>query len=408
MSNNNLGTVTFVVVAAFPFVSGCARSDASASRESVAQKAVRMAVVELSSAPEPTTYSAIITPNAQVDVAFRVSGYVVYLDHARAADGRVRPLEPGASVKAGAVLARIRAADYQAVEDKARGTRDEADASVNAAQAQASEAEAALAQAELDFARVAALWEQESITKPAYDASKARLEIARAKVDAARAAIAATRDRSISAAGQLREAQLALGDTDLRAPLDGVLLERRVEVGTFATAGMPAFVVADLRLVKARFNVPDTALHAFRTGQPLPLTVDAFPAERFEGRILSIAPAADPRARSFEVIVSIVNPAMKLRSGMIASIRSADGDAAARRRAHIPVDALVHDPVGDRYVVYTTELKGGVSLVRAVPIEPGALVGNQIEILDGLTAGQRIVVSGANLLRPGDPVKEIQ
>src|SRR5262249_44745524 len=153
---------------------------------------------------------------------------------------------------------------------------------------------------ELDFARVAVLWQQESITKPAYDASKTRLDTARAKVDAARAAVAATRNRSVSAAGQLREAQLALGDTDLRAPLNGILLERRVGVGSLATAGTPAFVVAALQLVKARFNIPDTALHAFRNGQPLPLAVDAFPGERIDGRILSISPAADPHARSFE------------------------------------------------------------------------------------------------------------
>jgi RND family efflux transporter MFP subunit len=406
--SNTFNATALATIAALPFVSACARGDAFVNREEGPPKAVRTAIVESATVAEPMTYSAIIAPNAQVDVAFRVPGYVVYLDQARAADGRLRPLEPGAPVTAGAVLARIRAADYQAVEEKARGAHEEADASVTAAQAQASEAEAALAQAELDFARVTDLWQQESITKPAYDASKARLDIARAKLDAARAAIAATRERSVSAAGQLREAQLALGDADLRAPLNGILLERRVEIGSFVTAGAAAFVVADLQLVKARFNVPDTTLHAFRDGQPLPLTVDAFPGERFEGRILSIAPAADPRARSFEVVVSIVNPAMKLRAGMIASIRAADAAASARRRVQIPIEALVHDPVGDRYVVYTTEPKGHASVARAVTITPGALVGNRVEILDGLTAGQRIVVSGANLLRPGDPVNDIR
>src|SRR5262245_9553883 len=104
-----------LVIAALPSV-GCARGDASVDREGRPQKAIRTAVVELSSAPEPTTYSAIIAPNAQVDVAFRVSGYVVSLVQARAADGRIRPLEPGAAIRAGAVLARIRADDYQAVE----------------------------------------------------------------------------------------------------------------------------------------------------------------------------------------------------------------------------------------------------------------------------------------------------
>src|SRR5262249_4002172 len=105
---------------------------------------------------------------------------------------------------------------------------------------------------------------------------------------------------------------------------------------------------------------------------------------------------------------SIVNTGMKLRSGMIASIQAADGGSPTRRRVQIPIDALVHDPVGDRYVAYTTELKDDGSVVRAIPIKPGALIGNQVEVLDGLTAGQKIVISGANLLRPGDLVREIQ
>src|SRR5262249_19777355 len=152
----HFNTMAICVLAAL-LAGSCARGDASASRDGAPPKAVRMAVVELSAAPESTTYSAIIAPNAQVDGAFRGSGYVVYLDQARAADGRVRPLEPGATVNAGAVLARIRAADYQAVEEKARGAREEANAGVTAAEAQASEAQAALAQAELDFERAAVL-----------------------------------------------------------------------------------------------------------------------------------------------------------------------------------------------------------------------------------------------------------
>jgi RND family efflux transporter MFP subunit len=386
----------------------CARNEASVGEEIAGiAKPVVMSVVELSDTPEATTYSAIVAPNAQVDVTFRVSGYVVYLNQTRGADGRVRPLEPGAAIASGTILARVRATDYQAVVDKARGAREEADAGSSAAAAQVVEAQAALAQAEMDFERTAVLWQQESVTKPAYDGSKARLDVARAKVDAAKAAGAAAGQRVVSADAQLREAQIALDDTDLRSPLGGVLLERRVEVGTFAPAGTPAFVVADLHLVKARFNVPDTALRAFRVGQSLPLSVDAFPGKSFEGCILSIAPAADPRARSFEVVVSIVNPDMTLRSGMIASIRAGNGGA-DHRRPQIPIDALVHDPVQDRYLVYTTERKDGNDVVRALPVTPGPMAGNRVVIVEGLAPGQRIIVSGANLLRPGDLVREAQ
>jgi RND family efflux transporter MFP subunit len=246
------------------------------------------------------------------------------------------------------------------------------------------------------------------VTKPAYDASQARLDTARAKVDAATAGVVAAKQRATEAAAQLQEARIALGDTELRAPFDAILLERHVDVGTLVSPATPAFTVGDLRLVKARFSVPDTALHTFRAGQPLTLTVDAFANESFQGHVLSVAPAADPKTRSFEITVAIENSTLKLRSGMIASLRVAD-DGANSQGVRIPIDALVHDPTRDQYLVYTVEQKDGrVTAVKAVHVRPGPLVGNQVSILDGLTTGQRIVASGANLLRPGDVVKEIQ
>jgi RND family efflux transporter MFP subunit len=385
---------------------GCSTHQNSAEGDGATPKAVRMAVVESSKNPEPARYSAIIAPNAQVDLSFRISGYVVQLYQTKGADGRIRPLDAGAPVAAGTILARVRASEFQAIVDKARGVRNEADAGIRAAEAQIAEAQAGLAQAELDFDRVSKLWEQESITKPVYDGSRARLDIARAKVDAAKSASVGARQRVGSAAAQVREAEIALGDTILRAPFGGILLERHVELGTLVAAGTPAFTLADLQLVKGRFNVPDSALHSFRQGQSLDLTVDAFPGETFHGRVLSLAAAADPRVRSFEVEVSIVNAGLKLRSGMIAAVQVAETES-DRSPPQIPVDALVHDPAGDRYLVYTTEQKAGRTIAKAIPIRPGPLSGSQVVILDGLTPGQRIVVSGANLLRPGEAVREV-
>lgn len=371
-------------------------------------KAVRLMAVEASSGVEPTTYSAIIAPNAQVELAFRVSGYVVDLRQTKGADGRIRALEPGAAVTTGLVLARIRTTDYQAGVDKAQGSRNESTARVTAAESGLVEARAALTQAAADFGRIETLWQQESVTKPVYDASKARLDAARAKVDAAAASVTAAQQRSTAAAAQLEEARIALGDTELRAPFNGVLVERRVEIGTLVSPGMAAFTVADLQQVKVRFSVPDTALDLFHTGRLLPVSVDAYPNERFEGRVLSVAPAADPKSRSFEIIVAIDNPTLTLRSGMIASIEVRN-DATEHRQVRIPIDALVHDPTRDRYVVYAVApTDKGTATVKAIEVRPGPLVGNQVSILDGLSAGQRIVASGANMLQPGDVVKELQ
>jgi len=395
---------SLVAIAAF-LTWGCGRHEANADARS--PTAVRLVAVEASTDAGGTAYSAVITPNVQVDLAFRVSGYVVDVRQTKGADGRSRALEPGAAIARGETLARLRAVDYQAAADKARGARDESSAGITAAEAGLAEARAALTQAESDFGRISTLWQQESVTKPAYDAARARLDTARAKVDAATAAIAAAKQRAVASAAQAHEADIALGDTDLRAPFDGILVERHVDVGTLVSPLTPAFTMADLSLVKARISVPDTALRQFRAGQVLPVTVDAFPDDRLQGRVLSVAPAADPKSRSFEIAVAMDNPALKLRSGMIASIR-VEGEAASHPQVLIPIDALVHDAVRDQYFVYALQQSNGRAVAQAIAVRPGPLIGNRVSILEGLAAGQRIVASGANLLKPGDVLKEVQ
>ena len=92
---------------------------------------------------------------------------------------------------------------------------------------------------------------------------------------------------------------------------------------------------------------------------------------------------------------------------MIATVH-APGGAPGPARLQVPASALVHDPTGQRYLVYTIEQNGGQSVAKAIPVEPGPLAGNEVVVLSGLTVGQRIVVMGANLLQPGDPVKEVE
>jgi len=383
---------------------GCGTRHAAA--DAGMSKAVRVVTVKAAENGTPASYSAVIVPAAQTDLAFRVSGYLTELQQWKAPDGRTRPLEPGARVTSGVVLARLRQTEFQAVADKAESARGEADAGVRAAEAQLAEAQAGLVQADLDFARIEKLWQQESITKPAYDAGKAKLDVARAKVDGATSALAAARKRTSSAAAQSEEAQIALKDTELHAPFDGIVLERRVDVGTMVTAGTPVFTVGNLRQVKAQFNVPDSALGDFRPGQNLEVKVDAYPDRTFRGCVISIAASADPRVRSFQVELSITNPELKLRSGMIASVvmfRDRED-----RSVEVPADALVHDPIRDRYLVYGVEETADAIFAREILVRPGPLAGSSVLILEGLHPGQRIVGSGANLLRNGDRIRAVE
>jgi multidrug efflux pump subunit AcrA (membrane-fusion protein) len=317
-----------------------------------------MGTVGLSRDSEPAKYSAILTPNAQVDLVFRVSGYVVELYQTIGADGRMRPLEPGAQVAAGTVLARVRPSDYQAVVDKDRGAQQEAEAGVAAAQAQLVQAQANLAQAELDFARVSALWEQTSITKPPTMPARRGWTSPKAQSLPPRPESSPRKDARRPRKPNCARQRFALEDTELRAPFHAIVLERRAELGALAAAGSVGFTLADLQTLKGRFNVPDFALEGFQPGQSLNLEINAFPGSVVRGRVLSLAAAADPKARSFEIEVAVPNAGKKLRSGTIATVRTAGGRPSPAR-LQVPASALVHDPTGQRYLVYTIEQHGG-------------------------------------------------
>ena len=236
-------------------------------------------------------YSAGIVPNSQVDLAFKSGGYVENILQVRGADGRMRNIQEGDWVARGTVLARVRESDYVA--------------NVNVAKAQLAQAQAALEQARLDFERTDALFCTDSVTTPQYDAAKARLDSTTAGVN--------------SAASGLTQAETALNDCALRAPLDAWVIKRSVEVGSLVGPAVLGFSLAETRLVKAVFGVPDLVVGSLKLGEPQAITTAAATGQ-FNGRITAIAPAADPRTRTFSIEVTVPNSGNVLRPGMVATL----------------------------------------------------------------------------------------
>jgi multidrug resistance efflux pump len=257
-------------------------------------KPVRTSSVEVLSNNSTLRYSGSIGPATQLEVAFKVGGYVSGIQQVRGVDGQLRYLQGGDVVKKGSPLAIIRQGDYQvkvneaqsqanearAGIEAAKNQRAQAESAVNTALAQLSEAEAAFARAKLDFERARTLINSQSITKTEFDAAKAQYEVAEAHVAAAKAQVntakaaakvaasqvAAMEAKSRSAGEVVNEAKIPLGDTVLRAPMDCTILKREVEVGTLIAPGKPGFLIADLRTVKAVFGVPDRGVQNLRLG----------------------------------------------------------------------------------------------------------------------------------------------
>lgn len=340
--------------------------------------AVKVAVVEHAASAGSTHYSAQINPATRLDLSFKVGGYVDAVATVPGVDGKPRLLQDGDRVRSGMQLAAIRRTDYAQKLAEAR--------------AALAQAQAGLDQAELDFDRTTKLAEHSAV-------AGAELDAARTRRDGAAATLSGARSR-------VDQAATALADTVLRSPLDGVVLKRSVEVGALAAPGSVAFSVADVSSVKAAFGVPDTVLPRVHLGAPLAITTEAFPGERFEGRISLIAPSADPRSRVFEIDVTIPNPDGRLKPGSVAALSLEGTGDTAPAAPLIPLSAIVRSPAhADQFAVFVVDGAAGRATAHAREVELGEYLGRVIPIRRGLTGGETVVVQGAGLLSDGEAVE---
>ena len=340
-------------------------------------RAVRLATVAAPQASgETLRYSASILPYAQVDLMFRSSGYVTNVKHVRGADGRTRDIGTGDYVEKGTILAHIRLEDMKN--------------QVAQAQAQLDQAAAQHAQADQDFGRAKVLFSTQSLTKPDYDQSQQRFNSTQAAVDNAKAA--------------LRQAELNLGDSDLKAPCSGFLLNRYIDLGSLVSPSSPAFTIADISFAKATFGVPDYALSRVRLGQQLSIAVqdDVTP---LVGHVTSISPSADTRNRVFTVEVTVANRGARLKPGMIASL-SLDG-ISHPSAASVPLSAIVPYPSKpDRFAVMVAQERAGKWTASLREVQLGATNESSIAV-EGVQLGEKVIAVGAQLLKDGDPIEVI-
>jgi RND family efflux transporter MFP subunit len=326
-------------------------------------------------------YSAIIMPDTQVTLSFRVPGYVVALNQVPGTDGRMRDLDEGDRIAKNTVLVRIRAAEY---EDK-----------VHQATSQAAAAEAVAVKATLDFERATRLFDGQSLTKPDLDAARAQYDSSQGELRAARAATS--------------EAEIALHDTSLVAPFDGEIVKKTVELGTFVGPGSPVFAVANTDVVKITIGVPDTTVRSIRLGQPVDVTVDAFPDRTFRAQISRIASAADAKTRNFEVEVAVANRDHLLKVGMIGSLQLNFGNAVTHPGSlRVALSSIVQTDDGQYGVFVVTPSPEGATIARLRPVEIGAVLGTDIGIVHGLGEGDNVITMGANLLKDGQRVEVVK
>ena len=331
------------------------------------------------SGPEGVVYSASITPYDQVNVAFKSGGYVTMILRRKGVDGRERNLQQGDWVKKGEVLARVRESDYQHAVEQYKG--------------QLEQAQAGAEKSKQDFGRAQALYNANAMTQSDYDAAKAQNDSSQGTVVTAQAAVA--------------QAQQSLSDCELRAPTDGQILSRNIELGALVGTGTTGFTMGDTKRVKAVFGIPDTVLASVKLGKRQGIQTETYPQE-FYGLVTAIAPQADQKSRTFQVEVTVPNSNDLLKSGMVATLDLGQAKL-AKSVPVVPLGAIVSGPGGENkgFSVFVVVRDGDKDVARQRTVQPGMTYGDMVSIANGVSKGDRVISNGATLVNDGQVVRVV-
>jgi HlyD family secretion protein len=296
--------------------------------------------------------------------------------------------------------------------------------------------------AKANFERAKQLYEQGAIPKQQFDAQKTAYEAAQAQLRQAEEALSLVREgprrEDIEAAEQavkqaeeayrqaivgksqneLRQQQLAaaraalaqakanlaflrqqLEETLIRAPFDGWIAQRFVDVGMTIGQGTPVARLVDLSRLYFEAVLPETLLQEVRVGMPVQVRVDAFPERTFTGKVEAIYPATADNARNLRIRITLTNPSdLPLKTGLFAR-----GNITLRTYRNVPLTpklALIEK--GDATRVFVVE--NNVARSRLVRIRA---TNTEVVYAEGVRPGEQVVVRGQDLISEGQPVRVV-
>jgi membrane fusion protein (multidrug efflux system) len=219
--------------------------------------------------------------------------------------------------------------------------------------------------------------------------------VSQATVDSDRAALA-------SAQAQVAAQQATIAEKQIKAPFDGTLGIRQVDLGQYLSAGTQIVTLQQLNPLFVDFNVPQQALSQLSPGQAITVNVDAFPGQSFPGKIVALNSAVDTATRTVQVRGILKNDALLLRPGMFATVQIGVGQP--QNFITLPQTAITYNPYGDTvYVVSPGTGPDGKSamLAKQVFVQVGDTRGDQIAIVKGVDAGAQVVTAGQLKLHNG-------
>lgn len=289
----------------------------------------------------------------------------------------------GSRLKTGEIIARLESADYEAA--------------ALAAKANVASVEAQLAQAKRDLQRATSLRRENLVSDADLEGAQTKLDVLAAQLGAARA--------------QAKLADANFENTNVRAPFAGTVLRKDAEVGEIvapssAGGGLTRTAIvtmADLQTLEVEVDVNEAYIAQVRNGQGARITLDAYPDTSFSGRVRQVVPTADRQKATVLVKVAILDRDPRILPEMGAKVvfTASEGvhAAAAPRRVLAPAAAVVQS--ADGACVWVVEN----GAVRRVSVDPGATRGERLEIRQGLSGGESLVLEPPAGLKDGLKVK---
>lgn len=348
-------TVTAALAAALA-VAGCGKPPAT---ESPVRPVIAMQV-QAGSGETRDVYSGEVRARYEADVAFRVGGKIV-----------ARPVDAGAAVKKGQVLARL--------------DPEDARLAANASAGQLAAAESDYVHASAELARYRDLLERKFISASAFDAKQNAYNAAKGRFEQARSQSAISSNQA--------------SYTTLVADADGIVMSVAAEPGQVVAAGQPVLKLARAGEKEIVVNAPESQLARFQVGQPVGITLWSDAGKVIAGRIREIAGSADPVTRTYLVRVAALDPPADARLGMSANVHLRT--ASAQPLILVPLAAIARD----REDAAVWIVDPATQQVRLRPVTVEQFREDGAAIASGLAPGEWVVTAGVHKLQANQVVR---
>jgi len=338
-------------------LTGCGQENQNAEPVTASAKTVKADVftVTLGSVPLTALVPGAVVPDQKAQIASRLMGYIKNLD-----------VTVGQEVKRGDLLFSIDSGDIKS--------------QISQANSGYQQALAALTDARLDFNRFTKLYKEDSVSKQQYDKIRLQLSVAQ--------------ENLASAKSGLDQAKAQLNYANVKAPFDGVIVQKMAVAGSLAAPGNPVVVMENLKSLSVQTQVSADLYAVLRNGDTAEVLIDGID-KPFVGTIYTLVSAADPKSRTHTVKLSLPD-VNDVNSGTFARVSFKRGE---RQTMMLPTSAVVNR-AGIEGVFVVENGRAFFHMVRT-----GAVIGDMIEVQSGLALGEQVVVNNNEEMLNGDIVE---